>query len=293
MACRRQKSSMGTPIRVRARDVEAPGAAHARAVSGDSSQGNLGKPVGAVVAAAKVLRTLHASERPLNASEVARAAGLHRGTAYNILRTLYAEGFVGYDEATRSYSVSLHILELANGVLRRSGLMDLARPLMHAVTDAHGVSVYLSKVLGPSSLLLLDWVGAAFRTDLYVTVGRQYPGPAGASGVIMGAFGSGNETELEARFSEVVWYRKPSFADFLARVSEARHCGFAVDRGTMFQGITQVSVPVLSPSWELLLVLTAAGHAHDFDGDAVGPLSRAMQSAAARLSESVRLLRLG
>src|SRR5499426_4477291 len=254
---------------------------------------NPGKPVGAVVAAAKVLRTLHASERPLNASEVARAAGLHRGTAYNILRTLYAEGFVGYDEATRSYAVSLHILALAHGVLRRSGLMDLARPLMHAVCDAHGVSVYLSKVLGPSSLLLLDWVGAAFRTDLYVTVGRQYPGPAGASGVIMGAFGSGDETELEALFSEVVWYRKPSFADSLARVREARQCGFAVDRGTMFQGITQVSVPVLSPSWELLLVLTAAGHAHDFDGDAVGPLSRAMQSAAARLSESVPLLRLG
>src|SRR5690242_19579987 len=67
----------------------------------DRGQGNPGKPVGAVVAAANVLRTLHASERPLNASEVARAAGLHRGTAYNILRTLQAEGFVGYDEATR------------------------------------------------------------------------------------------------------------------------------------------------------------------------------------------------
>jgi DNA-binding IclR family transcriptional regulator len=264
-----------------------------RAGAGDPGRGNAGKPVGAVVAAARVLRTLHASERPLNASEVARAAGLHRGTAYNILRTLHAEGFVGYDEATRSYAVSLHILELAHGVLRRSGLMDLARPLMHAVSDAHGVSVYLSKVLGPSSLLLLDWVGAAFRTDLYVTVGRQYPGPAGASGVIMGAFGSGDETELEALFSEVAWYRKPSFADFLARVREARQCGFAVDQGTMFQSITQVSVPVLSPSWELLLVLTAAGHAPDVAGDAVGPLSRAMQSAAARLSESVHLLRLG
>jgi DNA-binding IclR family transcriptional regulator len=264
-----------------------------RVGASEPGRGNPGKPVGAVVAAAKVLRTLHASERPLNASEVARTAGLHRGTAYNILRTLYAEGFVGYDEATRSYAVSLHILELANGVLRRSGLLDLARPLMHAVSDAHGVSVYLSKVLGPSSLLLLDWVGAAFRTDLYVTVGRQYPGPAGASGVIMGAFGSGDDTELEALFSEVAWYRKPSFADFLARVREARQCGFAVDQGTMFQGITQVSVPVLSPSWELLLALTAAGQAHDVAGDAVGPLSRAMQAAAARLSESVPLLRLG
>jgi DNA-binding MarR family transcriptional regulator len=58
--------------------------------------GPLGKPVGAVVAAAKVLRALHASERPLNASEVARGAGLHRGTAHNILRTLQSEGFVGY-----------------------------------------------------------------------------------------------------------------------------------------------------------------------------------------------------
>jgi DNA-binding IclR family transcriptional regulator len=263
------------------------------AVGPDLGRGGQGKPVGAVVAAAKVLRTLHDSERPLNASEVARAAGLHRGTAYNILRTLQAEGFIGYDQATRSYSVSLHILELAYGVLRRSGLMDLARPLMHTVSDAHGVSVYLSKVLGPSTFLLLDWVGVAFRTDLYVTVGRQYSGPAGASGVIMAAFGNSSEKQLEGLFSQVDWYEKPSFPDFLARVKEARKAGFAVDRGTMFQGITQVSVPVLSPSWELLLILTAAGHSHDIDSDAVGRLSRAMQSAAARLSESVRLLRLG
>src|SRR6266446_9596480 len=123
-----------------------------RAGAGDSGRGTPGKPVGAVVAAAKVLRTLHASERPLNASEVARAAGLHRGTAYNILRTLHR---------TRQRPRLAHILEIAYGVLRRSGLMDLARPLMHAISDAHGVSVYVSKVLGPSSLLLLDWVGIA------------------------------------------------------------------------------------------------------------------------------------
>jgi DNA-binding IclR family transcriptional regulator len=280
-------------VQAKGSETEPTGAIRQGVGTGDFDQRNPGKPVGAVVAAAKVLRILDGSERPLNASEVARGAGLHRGTAYNILRTLQAEGFVGYDEATRSYSVSLHILELAYGVLRRSGLMDLARPLMHAISDAHGVSVYLSKVLAPSSLLLLDWVGVAFRTDLYVTVGRPSPVPAGASGVIMAAFGSSSEPELEALFSEVAWYQKPSFADFLARVREAKKCGFAVDRGAMFQGITLVSVPVLSPSWELLLILTAAGHSHDLDAEALGALSRAMQSAAARLSESARLLRLG
>src|SRR3989442_14758996 len=134
-----------------ARALQAQGVATERTIgipgrggAGDPGRGHPGKPVGAVVAAATVLRTLHASERPLKASEVAPAAGLHRGTAYNILRTLQAEGFVGYDEATRSHAGSLHILELAYGVLRRSGPMDLTRPLMHAVSDTHGVSVYLS-----------------------------------------------------------------------------------------------------------------------------------------------------
>jgi DNA-binding IclR family transcriptional regulator len=74
-------------------------------------------------------------------------------------------------------------------------------------------------------------------------------------------------------------------------VQEARNAGFAVDR-TSIQGITQVAVPVFSPSWELLLVLTAA-HSCDVATDAIGPLSRALQTAAARLSESARLLRLG
>lgn len=254
--------------------------------------GPLGKPVGAVIAAAKVLRVLHASERSLNASEVARAAGLHRGTAYNILRTLQAESFVGYDEATRSYTVSLRILELAYGVLRRSGLLDIARPLMHAVSDAHGVSVYLSKVLGPGSLLLLDWVGAAFQPDLYVTVGRPSPVPAGASGIIMAAFGNSSQAEIKTLFSQVAWFQKPAFSEFLARVAEAKQAGFAVDRGTMFQGITLISVPVLSPAWEPLLILTSAGRSHHLDAGALEPLCRAMQSAAARLSESVRLLHL-
>jgi DNA-binding IclR family transcriptional regulator len=252
-----------------------------------------GKPVGAVVAAAKVLRALHGSERPLNASEVARVACLHRGTAYNILRTLQTEGFVGYDEATRTYAVSLHILEIAHGVLLRSGVMDLARPAMHAVSDAHHVSVYLSKVRDGSSLLLLDWVGTAFRTDLHVTVGRQYPGPAGASGVIMAAFGNCSEAVLEALFARVAWYRKPSFADFLAAAKQAKEAGFAIDRSTMFQGTTLVSVPVLSPSWELVLIVTAAGQSHDLAEDTIATLSRDMLSAAGRISESIRLLRLG
>src|SRR6476620_10124968 len=104
---------------------------------------------------------------------------------------------------------------------------------MHAVSDVHGVSVYLSKVLGPSSLLLLDWVGAAFQPDLYVAVGRPSPVPAGASGVIMAAFGNSSQAELKALFSQVAWYQKPTFSGFLARVAEAKQAGSAAGMGAV------------------------------------------------------------
>jgi DNA-binding IclR family transcriptional regulator len=249
--------------------------------------GPLGKPVGAVTAAPSVLGSLHATSRPLNASEVTRAAGLHRGTAYNILRTLQTEGFVGYDETTRTYAVS--ILELAYGALRRSGLIEITRPLMHAVADAHGVSVYLSKVLAPSSMLLLDWV-AGSHPDLHVTVARPNPSPAGASGIVIGAFGNSSEAEPEALLAQAEWYEKPSFPDFLSQVREAKQVGFAVDRGTIFRNVMLMSALVLSRSWELLLTLTAAGHSHDPDDKAVAALSRGLVSAA-RLSDSLPLLR--
>jgi hypothetical protein len=42
----------------------------------------------------------------------------------------------------------------------------------------------------------------------------------------------------------------------------------------MFQDIAQISVPVLTLSWQPLLILTAAGHSYDLGDDALGPLGQ-------------------
>jgi hypothetical protein len=71
--------SMASSIEAKSVEAGSSSLSRRRGIASDSGRG---KPVGAVVAATNVLRALHGSERPLNASEVARAAGLHRGTAY-------------------------------------------------------------------------------------------------------------------------------------------------------------------------------------------------------------------
>lgn len=252
-----------------------------------------GKPVGAVVAAAKILRALHQSRIELNASQVAKATGLYRGTAYNILRTLHAEGFVAYDQETRTYSISLQILEMAYGALRKSRLLDLVRPLMYAIAETHKVPVYLSKVMDENaSLLLLDWVGAAVRTDAYVTVGRQYPTASGAPGVVVAAFSDSDARDLERRFERIRWYRKPTLKEFKARVERAKVDGYSVDVGDMFNGLTQVCVPVLSNAFQLSMVLIAVGPSHELTDEKVRRLTGDMLTAASRITDSFASLQL-
>lgn len=258
----------------------------------DSRATPTGKSVGAVVGAAKVLRALHQSPKPLNASQVARATGLYRGTAYNLLKTLEAEGFVAYDSEAKTYSISLRMLEMANGALRKSGLMDLARPLMYAVGEKHPVTVYVSKVIDESALLLLDWVGAAFRTDAYVSIGRQYPTASGAPGVVVAAFTPSSEGGLERTFERIRWYRKPSFGEFKLRVERARSEGYSIDEGDMFAGLTQVCAPVISGEFELKMVLIAVGHSHELDAPRLRELTRDVMSAAGRIADSLGLLQL-
>lgn len=251
-----------------------------------------GKPVGAIIGAARVIRALHQSPKPMNASQVARATGLYRGTAYNILRTLQAEDIVSHEPEDKTYWVSLRTLEIAYGALRKSGLMDLARPLMHAVSEAHPVTVYVVQVIDNRTLLLVDWVGAAFRTDFYVSVGRRYPTASGAPGVIVAAFLPNDREDLVLRFERYIWFRKPTFNEFSARVEAARRDGFAIDQGDMFKGLTQICVPIMSEAQELKMLLLTVGYTHEIDETRQVMITRDLLSAASRMSEGLNSVRL-
>lgn len=250
-----------------------------------------GKPVGAVIAAAKVLRALHEAPKPLRASEVSRIVGLHRGTAYNVLRTLQAEGFVAYDRESQEYSLALRMLEFAHGVLHKSGLMEVSRPLMHAIAERYDATIYLSRVMGPCRALLLDWVGMGYQTDVYLTVGRQYFPLLGAPGVLLAAFSEASRETLIAENEGARWFRKPSQEDLAERIEAARARGMSIDRGYLHNGLTQISVPILSDG-NIVLILTTACRSDQCGADKIEALGRDMMAVAHRISEALRIVRL-
>jgi DNA-binding IclR family transcriptional regulator len=250
-----------------------------------------GKSVGAVVAAVRVLQRLHESPHPLNAGQIARDLSMYRGTASNILRTLEAEGLVACDAATRTYSIGIRMLEFAHGLLRTSGIMDLVRPILFALAEKHKVSAYVTRVMD-DTLVLLDMVGAGFRVDFYMGVGRRYPSVAGAPGAIMGAFSALDAKKIRTSFEAAGWFRKPSWREFQARIKKARDDGYAVDQGERWQGLCQVSAPIIDRGGQFRLLLTIVGLTHDLDAKRIQVVARDAVVSASRISEGLALLRI-
>jgi DNA-binding IclR family transcriptional regulator len=253
----------------------------------------LGKPVGAVIAAVAVFHALHQSQRPLTASEVARATGLYRGTAFNILRTLQREGIVTFDERDFTYLLGTQMLEFAHGVLRSSGLLDVVRPEMFSFAEKCEVTVFLAKVIADKDLVLLDFVGGAFRADTYSSVGRRSPRFSGAPGVVIAAFSGASQDHVAQQFAQSEWFRRPTFGDYAQRVEEARKNGFAIDKGDRRHGLTQVAAPIFSQNGELALVVTAVDFSYIMTPAKIKEVAKGALAFCNRVSLELSRLRHG
>ena len=135
-----------------------------------------GKSVGAVVAAAKILRQLADSPEPMGVTQVARATDLYPGTTYNILKTLVAERLVAFDAKAKTYALDVGVLKLAHDLLNRAGILRHVHPILLELCDVTGATAFLLKLLEREELVLIDAASSEGMFDLHISPGRRFAG---------------------------------------------------------------------------------------------------------------------
>jgi len=178
-------------------------------------------------------------------AELAQACGLHRATAWRLLATMEAHGYVERDPTANRYRVGFALARVATsaGV---DGLVRRARPELErvaaetgetadlAVAGRHGVT-YVDEV-APPSVLTANWLG------------REVPLHATSTGKALLAWLPRAEVEallaggLPAYTATTVTDR-----DLLAReLARTRAQGYGVCRGELEPHLYGVSAPVLA-----------------------------------------------
>ena len=240
-----------------------------------------GRPVAAVERALTVLEVLAATPEGLGVSDVARRIGVNASSASRLLATL-EQGNVVQREATGRYRLGLHLVALADGVLARLDVRELARPLLRRLALETGESTTLSVPAG-SEAITVDFVPSEASVVSMARLGRPSSAHATSVGKVMLAFGADAPPAADALDHLELTAHTPSTivdpAALAAEVAAVRERGWAEAVGERDPDLSGVAVPVYGRAGELVAILGVQGPVARLGTarvqEVLGPLRRA------------------
>ena len=221
--------------------------------------------IGAAERAIALLDTL-AEAGELGTNEIARRTGMTPSTVSRQLGTLAASGLVERVAANGRYRLGLRIVHLANALLARLDVREVARPHLAALVEATGETATLS-VPGDEDAITVDFVPGSHYVQPVSKLGRPSVGHATSAGKVMLAF-SGRELPdgpLRA-------YTPRTITDLqvLAReIAQVREHGWAQAVGERELDLTALAAPIRSSRGELEAIVALQGPSSRFDAAAV------------------------
>jgi DNA-binding IclR family transcriptional regulator len=222
--------------------------------------------IGAAERAIAVLDTL-AEAGELGTNEIARRTGMTPSTVSRQLGTLAAAGLVERVAASGRYRLGLRIVHLANALLARLDVREVARPHLAALVESTGETATLS-VPGDEDAITVDFVPGSHQLQPVSRLGRPSIAHATSAGKVMLAF-SGRELPT----GPLRAYTPRTITDLHAlgrEIERVRERGYAQAIGEREPGLTAIAAPIRSSRGELEAIVALQGPSSRFDAAAVG-----------------------
>jgi IclR family acetate operon transcriptional repressor len=217
--------------------------------------------IGAAERAFALLDTL-AEGGELGTNEIARRTAMTPSTVSRQLGTLAASGLVERVTATGRYRLGIRVVHLANALLARLDVREVARPHLVALVEATGETATLS-VPGDEDAITVDFVPGSHQVQPVSRLGRPSIAHATSAGKVMLAF-SGRE--LPAGPLRAYTPRTITDPRALAReIERVRERGYAEATGEREPGLSAIAAPVLSSRGELEAIVALQGPSSRFD----------------------------
>lgn len=225
-----------------------------------------------------------AEESDLGLTELAARAGLHKSTAFRLLASLEAKGFVIRNPVTEKYRLGFRILELSANVAQSDDLSLILLPEMERLRDQIGETVSLY-VRDGFERIRIQAVQSREAVRRVAPVGVRLPLYVGASSKVLAAH-AGPEFAEE-------WRRSGNWPDgfdldaFLAQLETVRREGFATSFEERETGAAAMAVPIFNRAGRLVAALSVSGPSSRFSAAVMNDHTALLKEAADRMGKMV------
>jgi DNA-binding IclR family transcriptional regulator len=223
------------------------------------------RDVESTVRAVAVLDAL-AEGGELGTTDLSRRTGISASTVSRQLGTLARLGLVEHVAATGRYRLGVRVLRLANAVLGRLNLRDVARPHLEELVREIGEAGTLS-IPGDGDAITVDFVPSDRYLQGVTRLGRPSIGHASSAGKVMLAFGN-----VPLPRGRLASYAPRTITDpgaLAEEIERVRSQGWAEAVEEREVGLSAIAAPVWGSTGELAAIVALQGPTSRFDEDAM------------------------
>ena len=203
-----------------------------------------------------VFESFSPKKTSLTLQEIADLIGLSKSTAFRIVRSLEAAGYLVRLEDQR-YCLSFRFTRLAGLVKSTLDIRTIARPTMLELAQKTEETVSIHAVIGSSRVCIDSVSKSASQLRTYMQPGEQIPLQLGSASKILQAYMPTDE--LKPMIASIARLAKCSVSKLQAEFIKIRVQGYAVSHGERLLGLSAISAPIWDVNEEVRYCITVNG----------------------------------
>lgn len=228
-----------------------------------------------------------AQGKPLSA--LASETGQSPATVYRILITLEGRGLVEFDVQDQVWHIGPRAFVIGSRFLRRTSLVERARPVLRKLMEATGETANLGVEKGGMVLFLSqvethESIRAFFPPGTLSQMHASGIGKALLAQMDAGRFDRWFEDHTPERFTEHTLMGRD---ELIEELSEVRRRGYSIDGEEKNLGMRCIAAPVFDVNREPVAGISVSGPTSRVEPSAIERLSHAVIGAANELTQAI------
>ena len=206
--------------------------------------------------------TLFTSESPsLSLTEIVATLELNKSTAFRVLSTLEALGYLERDPATRRYSPGLEVLQLGFTALNGLEVGQVARPYLERLAQGVDETASLG-VLDSMRIIYVDRIRNRAIVGVVISIGSHVPAHCTSLGKVLLADLPPDELNCRLADADLTAFTSHTITDQRALLGEltlVRQRGYATCDEELAVGLRAVAAPIRNTTQKAVAAINVSG----------------------------------
>lgn len=222
-------------------------------------------------------------------SELSSALDQSPATVYRVLTTFQGRGFADFDEQNQVWSIGPSAFTTGSQFLRRTSLVERARPIMRDLMEATGETANIG-IERDGKVLFLGQV------ETHATIRAFFP-PGTASAMHASGIGKAllcrmddrrqRQVLVESQLEQFTPFTLTNPEAMIADLHNAKARGYAIDGEERNIGMRCIAAPVFNVFGEVVAGISVSGPTSRITPDRIETLAQSVMDAAARLTLAI------